>query len=1262
MLNVKAALDAVLTGDITPPVADFTSDVKSGTMPLTVQFTDNSSNSPTSWQWNFGDGTPNATTQNISHTFSNAGAYTVILTVSNAGGSSSKPMVNYITVLPQKPVSKFTSNATAGIAPLCVQFNDTSLNTPTVWQWNFGDGSPVSDLQNPVHTYQTQGTYNVALTTSNAAGPNLMPATGIITVSAAPTPTPTPPPVANFTTNRTSGTRPLTIQFIDTSSGGAGTSWEWNFGDGTPNATTQNALHTYSQAGTYAVTLTVANAGGSSTKQVANYIAVLPKPPEASFTANTIAGYLPLTVLFNDTSSGDPGTGWQWYFGDGAPNATTPNVSHTYSTAGTYTVTFTVSNAGGSSTKQMVNYITVLQQPPVANFTSDVRSGTMPLTVQFTDASSNSPTSWQWNFGDGSANSTLKNPAHTYNTAGIYDVALTASNTGGSSQKTMSGYIIVNAQPSIVDFTADVTTGYAPLTVQFTDRSTNSPTAWEWNFGDSSENATVKNPVHQYMAAGTYTVTLTVTNAGGVTSKTVTGYITVMEHNAPPTAAFTSNTTGGYAPLTVQFNDTSSGAGITQWQWAFSDGTISSARNATHTFAIAGTYTVTLTVTNDGGSSTTPVSYITVTNPIPSVSFTSNKTSGNAPLSIRFNDTSTGAGITSWQWDFGDTTGNSTDRNPAHTYATVGTYTVMLTVTNDGGSNTSVKTNYVTVHNETPNARFTADRTSGNAPLTIAFTDASTGNGIMAWQWNFGDGSTSTEQSPVHNYAQAGTYTVMLTVTNDGGSNTITKNNYVTVRNATPSANFTSNTTNGIANLAVGFTDTSTGNNIASWQWDFGDQTTNSTVRNPSHVYTKAGTYTVTLTVTNDGGSNTIVKTDYIMVNKAPLNANFTASKTSGYAPLSIQFTDTSTGEGVTSWQWNFGDLTSNSTVQNPSHTYTQPGTYAVTLTVTNADGTNSITKTGYITVTVYIPPTWKTYIPNTGGSTISVINQSTDTVTATITTGTGPYGIAFSPDGKLAYVAVESQSKVTVISTATDKVINNITVGKSPHGVAISPDGKRLYVANYGGKSISVINTSDTSKYTTIGTISGITSPHELWISPDGSRLYVSTYQSNSVYVINTANDANTIVSTITGSKPYFISLDPSGSRLFVANYNGNNIQVYDALSLSLLSTISTAKGPLSPIISPDGSRLYYVTDSDNKLTIAYANNYTAIKTVTCGSGVRGIACSPDGSKVYVTNMNGASTSIVNVTNDAGTVKTVRVGSSPYGLGQFAGYYPGPA
>jgi YVTN family beta-propeller protein len=170
---------------------------------------------------------------------------------------------------------------------------------------------------------------------------------------------------------------------------------------------------------------------------------------------------------------------------------------------------------------------------------------------------------------------------------------------------------------------------------------------------------------------------------------------------------------------------------------------------------------------------------------------------------------------------------------------------------------------------------------------------------------------------------------------------------------------------------------------------------------------------------------------------------------------------------------------------------------------------------------------------------------------------------------------------------------------------------------------------------------------------------LYVSTYQANNVYVINTANDANTIVSTITGNRPYFISLDPAGTRLFVANYNSSNIQVYDTASLTLQATINTTTGPLSPIISPDGSRLYFVTDGDNKLTIAYASNYTVIKTVACGPGVRGIACSPDGSKVYVTNMNGASTSIVSVTNDAGIVKSAKVGTAPYGLGQFAGYYP---
>jgi YVTN family beta-propeller protein len=560
-----------------------------------------------------------------------------------------------------------------------------------------------------------------------------------------------------------------------------------------------------------------------------------------------------------------------------------------------------------------------------------------------------------------------------------------------------------------------------------------------------------------------------------------------------------------------------------------------------------------------------------------------------------------------------------------------------------------------------PTAEFAADTTSGSAPLTVHFTDKST-NTPTSWDWDFGDGATSKIQSPMHQYNAAGAYTVNLTVTNSYGSNTSSKKDYITVRQPWIEASFISNKSSGDYPLTVQFTDTSTGAPApSSWDWDFGDGSAHASTQNPTHIYTVASTYTVTLSVTN--AYITDSATGYVTVTEpipTPPTAAFTADTTSGSAPLTVHFSDQSTNT-PTSWDWDYGDSSTHGTIQNPTHQYTVAGTYTVTLTVTNAYGTDPETKAGYVTVTKPTP-TWKTYISNTGGSTVSVINQSTDTVTRTITTGSAPYGIAYSPDGTLAYVAVESQNKVSVISTATDTIVNSITVGSKPRGVVMSPDGKRLYVGNYGGKSISVINTSDTNQYTVTGTITGITNPHELWVHPDGSRLYVSTYQSNEVYVINIENDANTIVSTLAGSRPYFISLDPAGARLFVANYNSNNIQVYDALSLNLQATINTAKGPLSPIISPDGSRLYYVTDGDNKLTIAYSNNYTVIKTVTCGSGVRGIACSPDGKNVYVTNMNSGTTSVVNVTNDAGTVKTVRVGSYPYGLGQFAGYYPLPA
>ncbi len=248
--------------------------------------------------------------------------------------------------------------------------------------------------------------------------------------------------------------------------------------------------------------------------------------PVAVFSASPTSGNLPLKVQFSDKSTGSP-TSWKWNFGDGK-TSTSRNPVHTYTKAGKYTVSLTVKNAAGTNTKTIKNYITVKTAPvkPVAAFSASPTSGYAPLKVKFTDKSANSPTSWKWSFGDGKT-STSKNPAYTYTKAGKYSVSLTVKNAAGSSTKTIKNYIVVNAlKTPVAAFSASPRSGKAPLKVQFTDKSSNSPTSWKWSFGDGTY-STAKNPVHKYSKVGKYTVSLTVKNAKGSNTKTISGYITV---------------------------------------------------------------------------------------------------------------------------------------------------------------------------------------------------------------------------------------------------------------------------------------------------------------------------------------------------------------------------------------------------------------------------------------------------------------------------------------------------------------------------------------------------------------------------------------------------------------------------------------------------------------------------------------------------------------------------------------------------------------
>jgi PKD repeat protein len=433
----------------------------------------------------------------------------------------------------------------------------------------------------------------------------------------------------------------------------------------------------------------------------------------------------------------------------------------------------TVQNTAGSAAVTKTDLV-VLNTPAVA-MTVDPAVGEKPLTVRFTDQSTNEPISWLWKFGDG-ATSTEQHPSHTYTAAGVYTVTLTATNAYGTTTKSFPAAVMVYELAPAAAFTANVTEGDKPLSVQFTDLSANNPTQWSWTFGDGGS-SNQRNPVHTYTAPGLYTVTLTATNPKGSGTVTRTNYITVEE--IPPVAAFTVDHTYMIAGQDIRFTDQSQNSPTT-WFWQFGDGQTSSLKNPRHAYAAPGTYTVTLRVTNEKGQSDlVKINYITVDIHLPIADFDCNPVLGAAPLTVAFTDESEFLPY-QWYWQFGDGV-TSTVQHPTHTYTEPGTYTVSLRSSNAVGSDTMTKTDVIVV--QLPEINFTATPTMGGSPLTVQFT--TDGSPDWSYHWSFGDGATSNEQNPTHVYKTTQDqqfYTVSLTVAYGGEEQEIVKPNYIDVR------------------------------------------------------------------------------------------------------------------------------------------------------------------------------------------------------------------------------------------------------------------------------------------------------------------------------------------------------------------------------------------------------------------------------------------------------------------------------------------------
>ena len=248
-------------------------------------------------------------------------------------------------------------------------------------------------------------------------------------------------------------------------------------------------------------------------------------------------------------------------------------------------------------------------------------------------------------------------------------------------------------------------------------------------------------------------------------------------------------------------------------------------------------------------------------------------------------------------------------------------------------------------------AEFSAEPLTGTVPLEVQFTDASINN-IISWEWDFDNDGTidSNEQNPLFTYPEIGIYTVSLTVSDGLTTDTEIKVDYIEVEEILE-ADFTADPVSGIAPLDVVFTSTSTGN-VTTWEWDFdNDGNIDSTEESPTYTYTESGDYTVSLTVGDGVTTDTETKIDYISVGDL-IVADFTADPLTGLAPLTVNFTNTSSG-AVTTWEWDFdNDGNIDSTEENPTYTYTEIGIYTVSLTVSDGTNTDIEIKPDYIEAT----------------------------------------------------------------------------------------------------------------------------------------------------------------------------------------------------------------------------------------------------------------------------------------------------------------------
>lgn len=929
--NNNCSATAFTTVVISAPVASFfVADAVNDTVCSVVHF----QNLSTGFNplFSYGDGTFGADTF---HTYLNPGTYQVNLQVS--AGSCLDDTT--ITIVVENVVAAFTTTPSYSCSwPVSVQFNNQSINGAT-WIWEFADGTS-STSNNPVHTLTERDTNQYTIYYSAWIDTTILYITSVHGCKDTVMRTDTiHKPTARFMPDVRMGCAPLTVIFSDSSiSVEPIVNYKWLFGDGNVNNGVDTVVtHTYTLPGVYNVRLVITNSIGCIDTSFIIEIYV-GEPSIPTFSVSPIVACVNTPVQFTDlTPAADSAQYWH-YTADGGTMSrcyTNPDPMWLFNaTTGLQDITLTTLYNGCAGTTTIPNAIEV--KGPLAHFIP-VGDCATPMIYTFEGDIQDSDY-WTWDFGDGTilTNSTTATISHTYTASGDYSVALTAfNNTSGCAPYTDSATVNVrniNAsflgdslvcanQPVIFDATGS------------TDVHGNCHEGYLWYWGDDKhpDNTELSSYSHIYDVGGNYSIKLVTKDINGCID-TVRKSITVYGVEA----YFKPNKLYGCLPLNINFTDSSfADTTITQWQWYFGDGTTSTLQNPSHTYTQVGItfWTAKLVVTTSLGCKDSME--VIIQNSIPDDNFylqtSSNICAGDSVRLIAISS------IVTYNWDFGNGT-SSTIQYPWANYPIAGVFTVTLTVTDSiGCTNTNFISNVVSVQNYPVAAFVSSADTLFNKcyPLLVSYTDTSLVNIFASRTWDLGNGASTIGNQTVGTIYQApGTYSItLIETTTNGCRDTVTKT--ITVEGPVGDFDIVNDTICKGQSITFSIKDTA---DVISYMWDFGDGTTapgTSPITHTFNINPVSGQTMVSIVMWSPDSACTATHSKPIYI--YPVVADFSVTNNDTIyclnEPLVLNNLSLNAGNCV----WTFGDGTTYTGTTPPPHTYSTPGNYNITLSISNA-------------------------------------------------------------------------------------------------------------------------------------------------------------------------------------------------------------------------------------------------------------------------------------------------------------------------------------